>query len=174
MPEDIKNVEPFDVEKSTHNLRMGFLPQLQWVMNQLKEVSGLSDTELAPAFEVAVALSKPYPAGRTACQERIAQLGLLRSRLDTLILQLKEIRSKFKREYEKRFDSEYSRLVKLGKPSQQAIVSEIRSKNQEVVDLSDKIERLGHFIEYLSDLRWTLGVVREDLHERARDVLRTE
>ncbi|AWD93084.1 hypothetical protein HSE3_gp132 [Bacillus phage vB_BceM-HSE3] len=164
--------QPFDASKSQSSMSLGLLPQLQTLMDKLKQTSGFSDTEIAPVYETAIALSKPLPSGRTHCQERIAQLAILRSRLDTVIMHLKDKRSDYRIAYEATYDQQYTYISKLGRPNMQAIASEVNSKNPDMKKNSNKAESLTHFIEYATELRWTLNATVNDLRDRAGDVLR--
>ncbi|AMM44904.1 hypothetical protein SP15_105 [Bacillus phage SP-15] len=150
------------------------LGQVNKVIEVIKTLSGFEDYELQIVRDVNIAVSKAYPTGRTACQERLSALDTLRGRLNTLILLLKDHRSKEKRFHQSKHDKEYVRLTRLGRPNSQAINSEIRSSFPDLAENESKLERLKQIIDYLDQLLWDMDKVRGDLLDRAGDSARRD
>lgn len=148
--------------------------QVDKVIKILQELTGFSDGELEIIKQVNISISRAYPTGRTACQERLSELDTLRGRLNTLIILIKDFRFRQKRKYQERHDTEYVRLTRIGRPNAQAVNAEIRTGDSEVAELEVNLDRLKHFIEYLDKLLWDMDKVRGDLLERAGDATRKE
>lgn len=148
--------------------------QVKKVIALINELSGFKEEELQVVMDVNVAVSKSYPTGRTACQERLSGLDTLRGRLNTLILLLKDYRLRVKRFHQSKHDTEFVRLTRIGRPNAHAINSEIRSQFPDLAEDETKLERLKQIIVYLEQLLWDMDKVRGDLLERTSDSSRKE
>lgn len=150
------------------------LGQVNKVIAIVTELTGFSDGELQIIRDVNIAISKSYPTGRTACQERLSGLDTLRGRMNTLILLIKDHRAREKRLHQGKHDKEYVRLTRLGRPNSQAINSEIRSSFPDLAENDSRLDRMKNIIDYLDQLLWDMDKVRGDLLDRAADSARKD
>lgn len=93
-------------------------------------------------------ISKSAPTISAEMKTTMILLDHSRVNLSTIYFMLCRNISKMKAEFQQTYDSQYARLVKLGRPSNAAIEAEIRSQNPEYSGITMKIETF----EYVKDL----------------------
>lgn len=69
------------------------------------------------------------------------------------ILALKLQYDKLNKAYRMIKDPEYTILVRQGRPSSEAINSEIRFKNEQLYDLEEKLSTINNILEYLNHIQ---------------------
>ena len=97
-------------------------------------------------------IHQSVPCDNAGVFSRLAHFNSVSDDLSYVILSTRKVRNNIEKELKKLKDPKFTILVRSGRPSTQAIESEIRFTMKEVADLEDKLITFDNIIDYLNHL----------------------
>jgi hypothetical protein len=114
---------------------------LDQVLTKIKNEFGLSDYEVDLLRSINLELRKPLPTVQSGIESRVNVIDSYRSKLVVMIYEVSDKYSIQEYEYKSKYDPEFVRLTRSGRPNQQAVDSEIHMNK----DMQDKRKLLNDF-----------------------------
>lgn len=97
------------------------------MLDVVKDRLSLSDHEVQIVKDVNLLLREPTPTVQAGIESRVSKIDQYRNDLTNLIYMIENKETQLDYDYHKIYDVEFTRLTRAGRPSQQAIESEIHS-----------------------------------------------
>lgn len=119
-------------------------------------------------------ITKTTPSISAEAKTQMILLDHSRTKLSTLYYMLSREISRQKETYRKDYDAKYTRLVKLGRPSNAAIDAEIRTTCPEYATASVKVEALEQVRELVSSYMRCIDTTKQTAVEVLRDSRRID
>lgn len=119
-------------------------------------------------------ISKTTPSISAEAKTNMILLDHSRANLTTIYFMVCRNISKKKDSFQKSYDSQYSRLVKLGRPSNAAIEAEIRVTSPEYATASSQIEALEQVKDLISSYIRCIDSCKQTAVEILRDSRRID
>lgn len=123
----------------------GYDDYLEEVFRSIKAQFSLNDTEIGIVREVNRILREPTPTVQTGIESRVSRIDSLRVEVQNLLYIVESKISDAEYDYHTVYDLEFTRLTRAGRPSQQAIESEIHSKDEVMKDKRRLLENYRDF-----------------------------
>lgn len=136
---------------------------------ELYDILGQCD-ELTSIIRVSAVLTLSTPVTESEANYIMEKLDLGRAELSSIYFQLSREVSRLESEVQKDYDSSYSRLVRLGRPSKDAIEAEIRNGNPKYVEVSCKIKSLEDIKELISMYMRSIDAKKVSVLEALRSI----
>lgn len=121
---------------------------VEGLLQSIKDQISLTDYEVEILRETNRILREPMPTIQVALEERVAQIDVCRTDLTNLLYMIEDRFEKIQYSYQSVYDPEFMRLTRAGRPSQQAIDSEIHATKESMMEWRDTI----HHYEYAKNL----------------------
>lgn len=122
---------------------------IESVRNNFKETLDISDYELGMiSNSIKLIFTRAFTSSAVITEQIQIMLEAL-SNLNYLRSKLVSARYKVDTKHRVLYDKEFTVLTKMGRPSKQAIDSEIYYSNKEIFDLREKLEAYNNLLEYL-------------------------
>ena len=138
------------------------------MVSTVKTRFALSDYEANFLREVNSELRKPTPSTPSMIGDRLTKLDDLRVRLLSMIYMITDKESEFAYEYYEKYNSDFTRLVRMGRPSTPAIEAEIHN-NAAMHKKKALLESFDAFKGMLFGYVKTIDGAKQTCYERARD-----
>lgn len=97
------------------------------LLDKLKNTFGLTDYEVEFIRQLNIELKRPTPTTRVGINNRLDLLDEYRSKLANLIFMITSSMQEYQYKYHETYNASFTRLVRAGRPSTQAIESEIHT-----------------------------------------------
>lgn len=139
---------------------------------ELYDILGQCD-ELTSIIRVSAVLTLSTPVTESEANYIMEKLDSGRAELSSIYFQLSREVSRLESEVQKDYDSSYSRLVRLGRPSKDAIEAEIRNGNPKYVEVSCRIKSLEDVKELISMYMRSIDSKKTSVLEALRSIKRS-
>ena len=136
---------------------------------ELYDVLGQCD-ELTSIVRVSAVLTLSTPVTESEANYIMEKLDSGKAELSSIYFQLSREISRLESEVQKDYDSSYSRLVRLGRPSKDAIEAEIRNGNPKYVEVSYKVKSLEDVKELISMYMRSIDAKKVSVLEALRSI----
>jgi len=118
------------------------------VLEDVKERIGFTDYEIGIIKDIISIIEEPLPNTLAGAQNKVSKIDALRPRLINLIYVANKVFIKMDKEYSIKYNTEHTRLSKMGRASLGAIEAEVLKRD----DVWDYKERR----DYAEQVRWLL------------------
>ena len=139
---------------------------------ELYDILGQCD-ELTSIVRVSAVLTLSTPVTESEANYIMEKLDSSKAELSSIYFQLSREISRLESEVQKDYDSSYSRLVRLGRPSKDAIEAEIRNGNPMYVEVSCRIKSLEDVKELISMYMRSIDSKKTSVLEALRSIKRS-
>lgn len=136
---------------------------------ELSEIFSTESDEYKTLVEINRVLSMSSPSISSEAKSQMIILDSSKTKLSTIYFMLNRAISRLKREVQSAYDIQYTRLVKLGRPSNTAIEAEIRSTNpqyvtnsQRISDLEDIKDLIYNYMKCIDSCKFTASEILRD------------
>lgn len=136
---------------------------------ELYDILGQCD-ELTSIVRVSAVLTLSTPVTESEANYIMEKLDSGKAELSSIYFQLSREISRLESEVQKDYDSSYSRLVRLGRPSKDAIEAEIRNGNPMYVEVSCRIKSLEDVKELISMYMRSIDSKKTSVLEALRSI----
>lgn len=136
---------------------------------ELYDILGQCD-ELTSIIRVSAVLTLSTPVTESEANYIMEKLDSGKAELSSIYFQLSREISRLESEVQKDYDSSYSRLVRLGRPSKDAIEAEIRNGNPTYVEVSCRIKSLEDVKELISMYMRSIDSKKTSVLEALRSI----
>lgn len=136
---------------------------------ELYDILGQCD-ELTSIIRVSAVLTLSTPVTESEANYIMEKLDSGKAELSSIYFQLSREISRLESEVQKDYDSSYSRLVRLGRPSKDAIEAEIRNSNPRYVEVSCRIKSLEDVKELISMYMRSIDAKKVSVLEALRSI----
>lgn len=126
--------------------------ELNLLFDYLRSHELLSEEEIKMVKFAINEITEIAPTDKVALFKKQESLIDASSKLSWSVMVLKNNLNKIKTAYRKIKDPEYTMLVRKGRPSNEAINSEIRFTNESLYDLDEIVDTVENIIEYFATL----------------------
>lgn len=123
--------------------------KMSQIYEYLSEVIKLSPEELRAIKTAIGAIHEMTPADGPGVMSKTQNMIAISEDLSWVISSITRMHHKINKEIKKIKDPEFVMLVRQGRPSTQAIESEIRFNNDNLVNLEEDIEIIENILDYL-------------------------
>lgn len=130
--------------------------QLNDLWNYIREHELLSDTEIEYVKTCIEDVTEMSPSDKPMIFRKMERLIEDSDKLSWCIFSVRQQLNKMNKAYKQIKDPDYVTLVRQGRPSSEAINSEVRWRNDSLYDLEEDIATVENIIEYLVHLDHSL------------------
>lgn len=134
---------------------------LEKLLETVKNKFSLTDYETEFLKEINIELRRPTPSTKLGLEERVTLLDNYKVRLHNMLFMLENKFNEIEYQYKSRYNPEYSRLVKAGRPSGQAIEAEIFANKLDLKEKHDLLQDWESFKALLTSYIKTLRDCKE-------------
>lgn len=126
---------------------------------------------LTEAYDI---IRSSHPSVASEAKNHLIMLDHSRVKLSTLYYSITRIISHLRGMVQSTYDAQYTRLVKLGRPSKDAIESEIRTTNPEYSGISQKIKDYEEVKELINMYLRCIDASRSSTQEILKNIYRID
>ena len=147
---------------------------MSMIESVIKEVFPENSEEYRIIVESYNILNSSTPQIAAEYKNRLMILDKLRTELSSLYFMITRNINQIRNSYQRDYDAQYVRLVKIGRPSHNAIESEIRFNSPDYVTSSLKIEELDNVRNLINSYIRGIDSVKNTTVELLRDSRRID
>lgn len=140
------------------------------IQNYLKGITEFSDYELKVISDSVLLISSELPSTKLSITMKLAEVSSLKADLSFILLRLSDIRRSYNIPYTDIYNTKFTLLTKQGRPSKQAIESEMFYREESLRNYRDKISEIDNILEFLKNYSVLLDRISNILESRKFDL----
>lgn len=122
---------------------------IEYIISQVKSHIDISEYEGTMINQALSHSREPLPSSKSSSANMVDTLINDKSNLSYIVTRLKERRLEANKSYRKDHELKYVQLTRMGRPSREAIISEIHSLDASMQVRRDELESLDQVIEVI-------------------------